>query len=138
MHINNQCPRCGANLSSDQQFCHRCGTPVSQNQSVRNPNINTGDGIATPQWLANDAFATGPGGKSRGVAALLALLVGTLGIQYFYVGKISAGFICILLCLVTCGLWSILVFVQGILMFCMTNQDFEAKYVKSTSTFPLF
>ena len=80
----------------------------------------------------------GPEGKSRGVAALLAILLGGLGIQYFYVGKTTAGIISIVLSFVTCGLWSVLMLVQGILMFCMTNAQFRQKYVLSTSTLPLF
>lgn len=36
---------------------------------------------------SNDVFSPGPSGKSRGVAALLAIFLGSLGIQYFYRGK---------------------------------------------------
>ncbi len=83
-------------------------------------------------------FDVGPSGKSRGVAGLLALLIGWLGVHYFYCGKVGGGFICILLCAVTCGLWSVLTFVQGILMMCMRSDEFERKYVNTPSTFPLF
>lgn len=72
------------------------------------------------------------------MAALLAILIGGLGIQYFYCGKVAAGIITIVLSLVTCGIWNILTLVQGIMMFCMTNQEFEAKYVNTSATFPLF
>lgn len=92
----------------------------------------------SPQWLANDAFASGPTGKSRGVAALLAIFLGQLGIQYFYLGKTTAGIITLILTFVTCGLICILWLIQGILMFCMNNQEFENKYVNNMSTFPLF
>ena len=37
-------------------------------------------------WLNNDAFASSPNGKMRGVAALLAIFLGSIGIQYFYLG----------------------------------------------------
>lgn len=76
--------------------------------------------------------------KDKTVAGLFAILVGGLGIQYFYLGKVGGGFICILLTVVTCGLWSILSLIQGIMMLTMTQQDFEAKYVNTDSTFPLF
>ena len=76
--------------------------------------------------------------KSKTTAGVLALLLGGLGIQYFYLGKVGAGFLTILLNLVTCGLWSILTFVQGILMLTMTQQDFDRKFVYTNSTLPLF
>lgn len=89
-------------------------------------------------WYNNDAFASGPNGKSRGVAALLALFLGSFGVQYFYVGKPIAGIIMILLVWCTCGIGGILCTIQAIMLFVMNNQDFERKFVTSTSTFPLF
>ena len=87
----------------------------------------------------NNPFdACGPEGKSRGVAALLAIFLGSIGIQYFYLDKVMAGLITILLSIVTCGLWSTLMFIQGIYMLCITNDQFRQKYVTSTSTLPLF
>lgn len=76
--------------------------------------------------------------KDKIVAGLLAILLGGLGIQYFYIGKTKGGIITILLSLVTCGLWQIITLIQGILMLTMTQEQFEQKYVESTSTLPLF
>lgn len=99
------------------------------------------------QWLNNDAFASGPYGKSRGVAALLALFLGYLGVHYFYCGKAGAGVTFLLVNLIlgplTCGIFTsifaIFTLIQAILMFCMTNEDFERKYVgPESSSFPLF
>lgn len=90
------------------------------------------------QDLNNPFDACTPDGKSRGVAALLAILIGGLGIQYFYLNKITGGLITILLSIVTCGLWSVLMFAQGIYMFCITNEQFRQKYVDTASTLPLF
>lgn len=72
------------------------------------------------------------------LCGILAIVVGTLGIQYFVIGKTTAGIITILLSLVTCGLWGVVTFVQGILMLCMSDEDFKRKYIDSTSTLPLF
>lgn len=77
-------------------------------------------------------------GKDKTAAGVLAILLGGLGIQYFYVGKVAGGFLTILLSIVTCGLWSILMLVQGILMLTMSQQEFDQKYVYSDSTLPLF
>lgn len=76
--------------------------------------------------------------KSKTTAGILALLLGGLGIQYFYVGKVGAGFLTILLSIVTCGIWEVLMFIQGILMLTMTQQEFDQKYVFSDKTLPLF
>lgn len=72
------------------------------------------------------------------LCGVLAILVGSLGIQYFVLGKVAGGLITILLSIVTCGLWSIVTFVQGILMLCMPDAEFKRKYIDSTSTLPLF
>lgn len=92
---------------------------------------------ATPPPIDNLAY-TGVSGKSRLVAGLFAILLGGIGLQYFYLGKVSGGFICILLTFVTCGLWSIISIVQGIMMIVMPQEDFERKYVFTQSSFPVF
>ena len=76
--------------------------------------------------------------KSKTTAGILAILLGGLGVQYFYLGKVGGGFLCILLSLVTCGLWEILTLVQGIMMLTMTDQEFNQKYVFTHKTLPLF
>ena len=76
--------------------------------------------------------------SKRVLCGIMAMLFGTLGIQYFILGKVGAGFITILLSIVTCGLWEIITFIQGIMMLCMSDSEFRAKYVNSTSTLPLF
>lgn len=77
-------------------------------------------------------------GKDKVVAGILALLLGGLGIHYFYCGKVSGGFISILLNFVTCGLWSIVVFIQAIMILVMPQEEFEQKYVLTDKSFPLF
>lgn len=83
-------------------------------------------------------FDAGPSGKSRGVAALLAILLGSLGVHYFYLEKVGAGLLCILLTCVTCGIFSVIPLVQGVIMLTMRQDAFERKYVNTTSFFPLF
>jgi len=76
--------------------------------------------------------------SKRILCGIMAMIFGTLGIQYFIIGKTGAGFITILLSLVTCGAWEIITFIQGILMLCMSDSEFQRKYIDSTSTLPLF
>lgn len=77
-------------------------------------------------------------GKDKILCGVFAILFGGLGLQYFYIGKISAGLITILLSLVTCGLWSIVTFIQGVVMLTMTQSQFEQKYVLNPTTLPVF
>lgn len=72
------------------------------------------------------------------ICGILAILVGTIGVQYFVLGKVAGGFITILLSLVTCGVWGIVTLIQGILMLTMDDQTFAAKYINTDKTFPLF
>ncbi|MCX4330952.1 MAG: NINE protein [Muribaculaceae bacterium] len=131
-----QCPYCKTLHSDDMHFCPQCGAAL----------VNTPANGTTPppygyQYPAynNDAFApSGPSGKCRGVAALLAIFLGQLGIQYFYLGKVGGGLLSILLSVCTCGIWGLVSLVQGVYMLCMTNEDFENKYVRNPSAFPLF
>lgn len=77
-------------------------------------------------------------GPDKLVAGILALIVGSLGVQYFYIGKTTAGFLTILLTIVTCGIWQLITMVQGIMMLVMSQQEFNQKYVETTNKFPLF
>ncbi len=83
-------------------------------------------------------FEAGKSGKSRGVAALLCLLLGGFGAHYFYCGQTKAGIYTLLLVFIagtiTCGIVSsimgIIFLIQGIMMFIKPQEDFEAKYVE--------
>lgn len=72
------------------------------------------------------------------LCGIMAMLFGTLGIQYFIVGKTAGGLLTILLSVITCGAWGLITFIQGICMLCMSDSEFERKYIDSTSTMPLF
>ena len=135
-----QCPHCKQYVDDNSTFCNNCGYNFTNAGSGNGTTPPPVDGAYGPYgYDANNAFdSCGPEGKSRGVAALLAILLGGLGIQYFYLGKVSAGIICIVLTIVTCGLWEIVTLIQGILMFCMTNAQFRQKYVTTNASFPLF
>lgn len=90
----------------------------------------------------NDFFdslsSTGTSGKSHLAFALFAIFLGCLGVQYFYVNKINAGVITIILTAITCGLWTIVPFIQGVLVLVMSQEEFERKFVYNPATFPIF
>lgn len=80
-------------------------------------------------------------GKSYVVAGILAILLGHLGIQYFYIGKTKAGVITLLVDIFCCGglglLW-LASLVQGIMILVMGQEKFDEKFVNSDNDFPLF
>lgn len=84
--------------------------------------------------MANNAEVS----TKKTICGITAILFGTLGVQYFVLGKVGGGFLTILLTCITCGLWSIVVLIQGIMMLCMSDADFKRKYIDSTSVLPLF
>lgn len=134
--FNYRCPQCGNTVVSDKASgeikCSYCGCQFnSQFQSMPQNQ---------PQQQRDNIFNAGPSGKSRGVAGIFAILLGALGIHYFYMGKNTAGIICILITILSCGilgsLLQIATIVQGILIMTMTEQEFESRYINSQSTVP--
>ncbi|MCH5222234.1 MAG: TM2 domain-containing protein [Muribaculaceae bacterium] len=127
-----QCPKCQYYVDNNSNFCPQCGYSfVESSTEPTPPPINT--------YNTDNAFdVCGPEGKSRGVAALLAILLGSFGVHYFYLNKVGAGILTLILSAITCGVFGIIILIQGIMMLCMTNEQFRAKHVTTNSSFPLF
>ena len=148
MYIH-QCPECGKQYSTQEKVnrvkCPYCGAETNVSYSEQeHPNFQE-------QWrqFGNDAsnaldsvFNNGPSGKSRGIAGLLALLLGAVGLHYFYLNKPTAGIVFLVATLLSCGILGIVTqvvsIIQGVLFFTSTQQEFEQKWVYTSSNFPLF
>lgn len=82
------CKHCGERIDVDCVICPKCGKQVEELKAQQpqvvinnsNSNVNTIDGGNYPY-------------KSKGVALILAILLGVLGVHRFYVGKIGTGII---------------------------------------------
>lgn len=91
------------------------------------------------ETTTNNAFNPGPEGKCRGVYAILALFGGSIGLHYFYINKVGAAILTIVLVLVTCGAFAIIPVIQGILaLWTLSNEDFDRRFVSSPNFWPFF
>lgn len=77
-----KCPKCGAEVPNGSAFCPECGVAIEQTQTRTNVVNNP------PRGNAPD----------RTTAAILAILLGGIGIHWFYVGKTIRGVIALLFC----------------------------------------
>jgi TM2 domain-containing membrane protein YozV len=62
-------------------------------------------------------------------AALLGILVGWLALNKFYLGYTKEGIIQLVLNVVTCGIASVIPFIEGILYLFMSDEQFDNTYV---------
>ncbi len=115
------CKKCGKEMNDNDQFCPSCGA-----------NQESGSSVVVHADEVNQEVS----GKSRAVAAVLAFLLGSLGIHNFYLGKNKYGVIqlvctlCFFLVIpvIISSIWAL---VDFILILCGTYTDGEDKPVKS-------
>ena len=70
----NYCSNCGVKLSADERFCHNCGITLNTDST------------------AQSQYTSAPSGqKSKFIAGILAILLGTLGIHSFYLDYTKKG-----------------------------------------------
>ena len=146
MYIHN-CPECGKQYSTQDKVnrvkCPYCGAETSvsyaENEQSRWEQFNSQQ---RQYGNIDSVFNNGPSGKSRGIAGLLAILMGWCGLHYFYIGNTNAGILFLLIAVLSCGIFAtittIVSIIQGVLFFTSTQEEFEFKWVNSPSNFPMF
>ena len=104
-------------------FCSSCGTQLSGGAFCPNCGAAATPGQAQPTF--QQTYAPGAPTKSRVTAGVLGILLGGLGVHKFYMGKIGAGVVYILLC------WTyvpaIVGLIEGIIYLTQDDNAFNAK-----------
>ena len=106
------CSQCGAEIPEGASFCPKCGAASS-------PVVATV--TEAPKAPTNPNASP----KSRGIAILLCIFVGGLGIHRFYVGKIGTG----ILWLLTGGIFGIGALIDFIMILVGAFKDKQERYV---------
>jgi len=128
------CPQCGAPAAEGVRKCEYCGAsipqpeqPVQNTQPAQNPqpayNTQPAQDYRSPN--ANLERSNWPI-KSKIVAGILAILLGSIGIHKFYLGQTGKGILYLLFC------WtyipSIVGVIEGIIILCSNDENFQIKY----------
>ena len=86
-------------------YCKYCGKKLEENQDVC---LNCGK-------LVHEQASTSTTGKSKIVAGVLGILLGTFGIHNFYLGYNGKALAQLLLTVLTCGLLSPIIGIWGLI-----------------------
>lgn len=123
-----ECPFCAEQINSRAKKCRHCGETVDVTMrkaeeairaSERQGNVYMNAAVAMPASYARPT-------KSRGVAIVLALLLGGLGFHKFYLGRVGMGILYLIFC------WTfipgIIAFIEAIVYACSNEENFHLKY----------
>ena len=118
------CPQCGAPAQEGATKCEYCGAAIAQSaQSVQQAQPQ--QVVYVQQTAVNPERANWPI-KNKVVAAILAIILGGLGIHKFYLGQSGKGILYLIFC------WTyipaILAFIEGIMILCSNDENFQIKY----------
>lgn len=101
------CVKCGVEKGKGNAFCPNCAKPTDADMA-----FCTSCGIALGVTKVNKPQ------KSRMIAGLLGIFVGSFGVHNFYLGNTSRAVLQLVLTLLSCGVSGIWGFIEGILLLC--------------------
>lgn len=134
-----KCPTCGGDkfkfLGGDSYKCAYCGatfTKEDEEPEVEKEVVTRVEYVQVPQpqyqpqYQAPQQPYRPSKGKSKGVAIILALFLGSIGIHKFYLDRSGQGILYLLFC------WTFipafLSFIDFIVLLCTSESDFDEKY----------
>ena len=113
--VSNSAERGGRAITSTTHvYCFACGSPTDSRAEV------------CPKCGVRQRRQSASKSRNRMTAAMLALFLGGFGIHHFYLGNVLFGILYLLFCLTLIP--AIAAFVEFIILLCMTDEKFEAKY----------
>ena len=143
-----KCPECGGTkctaLNNETYRCLYCGATikVKPEAEVRQTVQQATQSVAQqpqvvvqvqvpqqpvqPQYTQQPVQTQKVHNRSKGVAAVLALLLGGFGVNFFYLGQIGVGIACIIFSFT--GIPSLIGVICAIYYICMSNEEFDQKY----------
>ncbi len=109
------CSSCGQIIKRRAEICVHCGVRMRE----------AGSSIDLSQYSE----------KSRVVAGVLGILLGSIGVHRFYLGNIGIGIIQIVVTIITFGIGSLWGFIEGIIIIAGGNwKDADGKPLKPHGT----
>ena len=131
----NKCPQCGAPLDPGATECKFCGEKIATQQAAQSfqqaqPQPQGIIQQAAPQQVYVTGINPSWPVKSKVAAGVLAILLGSLGIHKFYLGKIGMGILYLLFCWT--GIPAIVGLIEGIIYLCSNDENFQLTTAIST------
>jgi len=135
------CKNCGKEVSDQAAVCIHCGVSVTQTNKINSggekkmfckncgKEVSDQAAVCIHCGVAIQNSAVDPNAKSKIVAGLLGIFLGSFGIHRFYLGYTGIGVAQIIVSLVTCGVGGIWGFIEGI-MILVGSMDTDASGVK--------
>lgn len=127
------CKNCGKPMVNEAVVCVSCGVPKGVGANFCwncAAQCNPMAAVCTNCGVQLDSVG-GLSDKSKMVAGLLGIFLGSVGIHRFYLGFTTIGIIQIVVTLVTCGIGSLWGFIEGIVILCGgMNKDVKGRALK--------
>lgn len=124
-----KCESCGASLDANSMTCSYCGSSYHSDIKHKKKNAHHEQEHIKSHYKESEVFLyeTNKYKKNRILAGILAILFGGFGVHKFYIGKNLQGFIYLFL------VWTyvpiFVAFIEGILYFKCTQEEFFDRYV---------
>ena len=126
----NKCPQCGAPLDPGATECKFCGEKIATQQAAQSfQQAQPQPQVIIQQAAPQQVYVTGINPswpvKSKVAAGVLAILLGSLGIHKFYLGKIGMGVLYLLFCWT--GIPAIVGLIEGIILSLLERRKLPAE-----------
>lgn len=88
-------------------------------------------GYNNPQSSYNTNYNNNYRSEKKLAAGILGILLGPFGANKFYLGYMTEGFIQVGLNIITCGMATVVPFIEGIIYLTMSDEQFDRTYVQN-------